>query len=181
MLALLIEDVTLVKGTCIAIHVRFRGGKTTSVEIDKPRPIALIRKTPPEVVSKVDELLEGCTDLQIADRLNALGYKNWQGQSFTVKKVTVIRMAYKLKSRYDRLRERGLLTAKEIAKLLGVCSATVYNMGRNGILSEHRYGNQHRCLYEPIDDEVFVKGQGGRYSSTQPRFIPTPLTTQDAV
>ena len=110
-----------------------------------------------------------------------LGYKNWQGQSFTEKKIFVIRMAYSLKSRYDRLRKRGMLKAKELAKLLGVCTATVYHLGRCGILREHRYGNQQRCLYEPIIGEVFVKGQGGRYCSTQPRLIPTLLTTQDAV
>src|SRR5262249_50647878 len=48
--ALLIEDVTLVKTERISIHVRFRGDKTTSLTIDKPKPIALIRKTLPEAV-----------------------------------------------------------------------------------------------------------------------------------
>ena len=57
MVALLIEDVTLVKADKVAIHVRFRGGKTTSLAIDKPKPVALIRKTLPEVVRTVDELL----------------------------------------------------------------------------------------------------------------------------
>ena len=40
MVAPLIEDVTLVKADKNAIHVRFRGGKTTSLAIDKPKPIA---------------------------------------------------------------------------------------------------------------------------------------------
>ena len=53
MVALLIEDVTLVKAERIAIHVRFRGGRTQSLEIDKPKPIALIRKTSPEVIKKI--------------------------------------------------------------------------------------------------------------------------------
>ena len=119
--ALLIEDVTLVKADRIAIHVRFRGGRTTSLEIDKPKPIALIRKTLPEVVKKVDELLENCTDRQVAETLNELGCTNWRGQSFTHKKVIVIRAAYHLKSRFERLRERGMLTANELAAQLGVC------------------------------------------------------------
>src|SRR6266852_8632494 len=50
MVALLIEDVTLAKADRVSIHVRFRGGKTTSLTIDKPKPIALIRRTLPEVV-----------------------------------------------------------------------------------------------------------------------------------
>jgi DNA invertase Pin-like site-specific DNA recombinase len=115
MVALLIEDVTLAKAQRIAIHVRFRGGRTTSFEIDKPKPIALIRKTLPEVVEKVDALLETCTDRQVAEQLNELGYTNWRGQSFTHKKVIVIRNAYHLKSRFERLRARGMLSANELA------------------------------------------------------------------
>lgn len=52
MLGLLIEDVTLLKNEQIAIHVRFRGGQTTSLMVDKRKPIALIRKTLPEVVGR---------------------------------------------------------------------------------------------------------------------------------
>ena len=66
MVALLIEDVTLVKAERIAIYVRFRGGRTQSLEIDKLKPIALIRKTPPEVINKIDELLASCTDQEVA-------------------------------------------------------------------------------------------------------------------
>lgn len=180
MLGLLIEDVTLVKAERIAIHVRFRGGRTTSLEIDKPKPIALIRKTLPEVVSKVDELLESCTDRQVAQRLNELGYKNWQGQAFTHKKVRVIRMAYHLKSRFERLRERGMLSAGELADQLGVCPTTIYHWGHTGFLREHRYGNQFRCLYEPLGNVTLVKGKGGRQPQT-PVFIAVPLTTQGAI
>lgn len=181
MVGLLIEDVTLVKAERIAIHVRFRGGQTTSLEIDKPKPIALIRKTLPEVVSKVDELLETCTDRQVAEHLNRLGYSNWRKQPFTHKKVIVIRLAYHLKSRLERLRERGMLSAKELAQQLGVCPTTIYLWGQSGFLRQHRYGNQHRCLFEPLGDVTLVKGQGGRYSSTPPTFIAVQPTTQGAI
>lgn len=92
--------------------------------VDKRKPIALIRKTLPEVVEKVDELLETCSDRQVAERLNELGYKSWRAESFTHKKVINIRNAYKLKSRFTRLRERGMLTADELAAQLGVCPTT---------------------------------------------------------
>jgi DNA invertase Pin-like site-specific DNA recombinase len=179
--ALLIEDVTLVKADRITINVRFRGGRTTSLQIDKPKPIALIRKTLPEVVKKVDALLETCTDRQVAASLNELGYKNWKGQSFTHKKVIVIRNAYHLKSRFERLRARGMLTANEFAQQLGVCAASIYHWGRDGILHEHRYGNGHRCLYEPLGEVILVKGTGGRYSSKPPQFIAAQSTTQGAI
>jgi len=174
MLALLVEDVTLVKAERIALHVRFRGGRTTSLEIDKPKPMGLIRKTRPDVVSKIDELLETCTDRQIAQQLNALHYTNWRGQPFTHKKVGRTRIAYHLKSRFERLRNRGMLTANELATQLGVCEASIYHWGRDGFLREHRYGNQHRCLYEPVGNVILVKGKGGRYRPTPPTFIIPP-------
>ena len=180
MVALLIEDVTLVKANRIAIHVRFRGGRNTSLEIDKPKPIALIRKTLAEVVNQVDELLETCTDCQVAERLNQMGYKNWRGQSFTHKKVFTIRSAYELKSRFERLRARGMLTANELAERLGVCPTTIYDWAHEGLLREHRYGNQHRCLYEPLGDVTLIKGKGGRLPQA-PRFITAPSTTQGAI
>lgn len=181
MVALLIDDVTLIKSEQVSLQVRFRGGRTTSLAIDKPQSMALIRKTPPEVVRKVDELLETGTDHQVAAALNALGYQNWRGEAFTHKKVIVIRTAYALKSRFERLRARGMLTARELATQLGVCSASIYQWGREGLITEHRYGNNHRCLYEPPGEVVLVKGQGGRYAATPPRFIAAPSTTQGAL
>jgi DNA invertase Pin-like site-specific DNA recombinase len=179
--ALLIEDVTLIKSDRIAIHVRFRGGKSTSLTIDKPKPIALIRKTLPEVVRAVDELLETCTDRQVAARLNEQSYRNWKGQAFTLKKIMLIRRAYHLKSRFERLRECGMLTGDELAKQLGVCTTTVHQWGRAGLLRRHLYGNNYRCLYEPVSDVVVIKGAGGRYGSRRPALIAAPSTGQGAI
>ena len=177
----LIEDVTLLRAEQIAIHVRFRGGKTATLGIDKPKPMSVIRKTLPEVVALVDQWLEDGSDQEVSERLNALGHHNWKGEPFTAKKVTTIRMAYRLKSRFERLRERGMLTAAEMAKQLGVCIQNVYDMGQKGILRQHHYGHRHRCLFEPLGEKVFVKGQGGRYRPTQPKLIIVPSTTQGAV
>jgi len=171
MVALLIEDVTLLKQERIDIHVRFRGGAAASLQIDKPKPIALIRKTLPEVVQTVDQLLETCTDRQVAARLNELGHKNWKGHPFTLKKVHSLRHAYKLKSRYQRLRDRGMLPAAQLAKQLGVCTTTIYQWGQTGVLRRHLYGNDHRCLFEPLGDVSLIKGNGGRYGSRPPQFI----------
>ncbi|WP_258187318.1 hypothetical protein [Variovorax sp. WS11] len=181
MLALLIEDVTLVAGPSIAVHVRWRGGRTQSLCVDKPRPIAQIRKTPPEVVALIDELLETSTDRQIAVKLNALGHRNWRGEAFTMKKVILVRYAYALKSRFERLRERGMLTGEEVAKHLGVSSTTVHQLGRLGVLKRHLYGNNHRCLYEPPGNVTLVKGAGSRYGGRPPRLIAAQLSEQGAV
>ena len=181
MVALLIEDVTLVKAERVSIHVRFRGGKTTSLIIDKPKPIALVRKTLPEVVLTVDELLETCTDRQVATQLNELGYRNWRGAAFTFKKVITIRKAYHLRSRFERLRERGMLSGDELARQLGVAATTIHQWGRAGFLRRHLYGNNHRSLYEPVGDVIVIKGVGGRYGSKPPALIAAPSTTQGAI
>ena len=177
MLAMLIEDVTLVAGTSIAVHVRWRGGRTQSLCVDKPRPIALIRKTPPDVVKLIDELLETSTDAQVAARLNELGHRNWRGESFSQKKVIVVRVAYKLRSRFERLRERGMLTGDEMAQQLGVSTTTIHELGRQGLLARHLYGNNHRCLYEPPRGGQLIRGAGGRHGGRPARFIAAPSTT----
>lgn len=181
MLALMIEDVTLVSGAQVAVNIRWRGGKTQSLVVDKPRPIALVRKTRPEVVQLIDELLQTCTDREIARRLNDLGQRNWRGDSFTAKKVRLVRITYGLKSRFQRLRERGMLTSGELARRFGVCPTTVNHLGRQGILKRHMYDSDHRYLYEPPGDVTLLKGAGSRYGGRAPQLIPLPPTAQGAL
>jgi DNA invertase Pin-like site-specific DNA recombinase len=171
MLGLLIEDVTLVYGDPMALHVRFRGGLTTSLSIPRPRPPARASRVPPEVIQVLDQVLESCSDREAAVRLNALGYRTWLGQPFTTKRVTGLRQKAGLTTRFERLRAQGFLTAREIARELGVCITQVYILGCRGILPQQRYGHGHRCLFAPLNGAVFVRGRGGRYRPTQPRLI----------
>ena len=180
MLGLLIEDVTLVGGPSIDVHVRWRGGRTQSLTVTKPRPIALIRKTPDVVVNLIDQLLETSTDLQVAERLNALGHRNWRGDAFTPKKVAMVRSSYKLRCRFERLRLRGMLTGEEIARQLGVSTTTVHQLGRQGVLTRHLYGNEHRCLYEPPNGGQLIRGAGGRHGGRPAQFIPAQSSKQRA-
>ncbi len=182
MIGLLIEDVTLLKADRVDIHVRWRGGRTGSLQIDKPKPIALIRKTSPEVIRVIEECLETGTDRQVCTRLNELGLTNWRGQPFTTKRITTVRYAYGIKTRFQRLRERGLMTVEEIASQLDVSPTTIHTWGRTGRLRRHPYDNGVRFLYEPLGDIVaVVKGNGGRYGSRPPRFITAPSTAQEAI
>ena len=162
MLRLLIEDVTLIKADKITAKVRLRGGATRTLTIDRPLPIAQIRKTKPEIVAKIDRLLNEHCDREVVEILNQRGHRTWQNQPFTPKKVEYIRRVYHLKTRFRRLREQGLLTAKEMSSILGVSNTTVYEWARSGLL--------HRgpcSLYEPIQDATVIKGRGGR-SIVQP-------------
>jgi len=181
MLALMIEDVTLVSGAQVAVHIRWRGGKTQSITVDKPKPIALVRKTPTQVVQLIDELLEACTDREIAVRLNKLGHHNWRGDSFTHKKVRLVRITYGLKSRFQRLRERGMLTSGELAHRFDVCPTTINDLGRQGILKRHTYDGDYRYLYEPPGEVTLIKGAGSRYGGRPPQLIPAPRAEQGAL
>ncbi len=180
MVAYLIEDVTVVKNDKIVIHIRFKGGKTQSISIDRPIPIAKIRKTRPEVIEALDLLLNTHTDFEAALELNKLGYKNWKEESFTYKKVQSIRISYGLKSSFERLRNRGFLTADEAAIKLGIAATTVHVLGREGLIPHQYYANNKRCLYNIPNNATFIKGQGGR-DPIKPKFITVESSLQDAV
>ncbi len=57
---------------------------------------------------------------EIAAILNQRGYRTGHGHAFHPMLVRMLRINYALKSRRDRLRERGLLTALEVADRFGV-------------------------------------------------------------
>ena len=69
-LRLLVDDVTLIKAQTITVHVRLSGGATRTLVLDRPLPIAQIRKFKPELVAEVDRLLDHHCDREIANILN---------------------------------------------------------------------------------------------------------------
>jgi len=178
MLGLLIEDVTLLKGENIAIHVRFRGGQTTTLSVEAVKSLPRLRKYKSEVIQRLDQLLETCTDQQAADRLNASGFRNWNNQSFTRRTVMNIRAAYKLRSCHQRLRTQGLLTLQQMAKRFGVCIQTIQQWGRDGLLPRKAYDNRS-FLYEPVKPiTIHRSGYGGRMT---PVFTIVQRSRQETV
>ena len=150
MLRLLIEDVTLVKGQeAIAVHVRFRGGGTRSVSLPRPVPAWKSWLTPTETVAQVDSLLAQHTEAEIATILNERGFRSGQGHRFHSKIVSNIRVRYRLKSRYDRLRERGMVTAEELSQSNGISRETVLRWRKQGLVQAHAYNDHHQYLYDP--------------------------------
>jgi len=168
-LRLLIEDVTLINGEKIQVHVRLRGGATRSLSVTRPLPIAQIRKTKPEVVAEIDKLLDQYCDREVAEILSQQGRRTWQNAPFNLKKIAHIRGAFNLQCRYNRLRAKGLLTAKEMSVLHGVTTTTINLWAREGRLRKHHYDNARRCLYEPLEKGAILKGHGGRRAK-QPVF-----------
>jgi len=71
----------------ITVHVRLSGGATRTLALDRPLPIAQIRKFKPELVVEVDRLLDRHCDREIADILNKRGLRTWEGKPFNLKKI----------------------------------------------------------------------------------------------
>jgi hypothetical protein len=149
MVRLLLEDVTLVKGTSITVHVRFRGGATRTLTLAPPLSAWALRKTSPEVVAEVDRLLNDHTEKAIADVLTERGFRSGTGRRIDPMMVMRVRQHYGLTPRFQRLRARGLLTLDEIARTFGICTATAKGWRRAGLIRAHAYNDHPQYLFEP--------------------------------
>jgi DNA invertase Pin-like site-specific DNA recombinase len=176
---LLIEDVTLSKGESITARVRFKGGATQTRIMPLPQPAWMLRQTRPEVVAEIDRLLDQHTEGEIAPILNAGGYRSGEGLPFTRLRVWQVRRAYRLKSRFRRLREAGLLTAKEVAGQLGICNSTVKRWRRVGLLKGFAYNDKHEYLYEPVGQNGPRKHPGYKYADRRRFPEVVPQTTEE--
>lgn len=158
---LLIEDVTLNKAEEIDVHVRFRGGSTRSMVVTRPRRSWESWQLSREIVTQIDRLLDSHTYEEVATILNERRLRSGQGKTFDGRRINVIRRAYGLRSRHARLRARGLLTLRELASRLGVCTDTIKLRRREGRLParSHRVDDNDRYMYEPPDPDG--KGKGG--------------------
>jgi hypothetical protein len=149
MLRLIVEDVTLHKAQTLVVHVRFRGGATRTLTLPRPAPAWALQQTSPEVVAEIDRLLDGHTDEQIARVLTARDFRSGMGKAVNAMMVARVRSHYHLKSRYDRLRERGLLTLAEVARALSISTATAKDWRLAGLIEAHAYNDKHQYLYVP--------------------------------
>jgi len=171
MIRLLVEDVTLLKRDDITMHVRFKGGTTHSLTVSLPKNACESWQTRPEIVAEVDRLLAEYTEAEIAIQLNERGMRSGKGREFTHLLVGNIRRGYRLKSRYERLREAGLLTAAEMAAELGVCKNTIHDWHHHGLLQGHAYNAKDQYLFDPVEHDGPIKQQGHKRSERKP-FTP---------
>ena len=124
MARLLMEDMTLTKGAR-SLGVHLRGGAARQL-IWSPDPrVYEIRRTSDEVVAEIDRLLDDHTDGEIALILYARGWRTGHGLAFTPKLVTSTRRNRSLRSRYERLCDRRLLTVHEATDRLTVSIRTI--------------------------------------------------------
>ena len=186
MLACIIEDVTLVRISTDGItrcHVRFRGGRTETLTTENPKSSSDQIKTPPEVVELVDWLLNDYTCADIAVKLNNDGFrpgfsarKGRANDTFTAQKVNYLVQRYNLRMRYERLRDKGYLNAKEMAERLNIHQQTVVSWAKAGILKRHAY-NGHYFLYEPPCENTPQK-HSSRWNTLEDRVLKMNTTTK---
>jgi hypothetical protein len=158
LLAYIIEDATLIKIPAEGItkvHIRFKGGKTETLTTLNPKSSAQQIQTQPQVVELVDQLLDDYVYSEIADILNDRGFRpggsarpGRGADRFTAKRVAYLMHTYGLSSRYDRLRERGMLNKNEVADHLGIHEQTVDRWAKHGIIKAHLYNDHGWQLYE---------------------------------
>jgi hypothetical protein len=148
---LLIEDVTINKSDQIHLHVRFRGGQTTSLTIPIPLNSWQARQTDPDTLKLLDQLLDNHTDAETAAQLNAAGRHTGMTKPFTSPIVVHLRRAHQLPSHQDRLRAKGLLTIEETAHRLGVHTSTIKAWHRAGLLTSHKANDKNERLFDPPD------------------------------
>ena len=158
LLAYVIEDATLIKNQAegiTRIHVRFKGGKTETLTALNPKSSAQQIRTQPEIVGLVDQLLDHHVYSEIAEILNQRGFRpggsarsGRRADRFTAKRVAYLMHTYGLRSRYDRLREQGMLNKKEMADRLGIHEQTAERWAKHGIIKAHLYNDHGWQLYE---------------------------------
>ena len=151
MIRLIIEDVTLIKGDKnIAMHIRFKGGATKSLSIPKPILYYEKIKADPELIRQIDQLLDHHVTHEIADILNKKGFTTGTGKKLTGVLVYNIQRNNRLKTRFQRLREKELLTQKELAKMLNTRENNLWFWREKGWLTAYVYNDKNQYLFEPI-------------------------------
>ena len=149
MLALLVEDVTLLKQRQVTAHVRFRGGATTTLALPRPLTAWELRATSPEARQQMNALLDEYTDAQVAAILNQRGLRTGAGDTFEPANVQWVRFSAKLKSLKERLLEAGMLTSKQVSATLGISRTTIGRLRREGQLKARICNDHGEWLYWP--------------------------------
>ena len=173
MIRLIIEDVTMVRDDKnVELRIRLKGGATHQMTVPVPLSAWQARKTKPEIIEEMDKLIDHFTDREIVDNLNRRGIKPSEGKKFTRAIIGVLRRNNNLKSRYDRLREKGLLTVDEMAESLDVSAITVKIWRRYGLLKGYKYNDRGERLFEPVTEKTRpAKSQGMKFKlSERPKY-----------
>jgi DNA invertase Pin-like site-specific DNA recombinase len=172
MARLLIQDVALKKekiaeadddghngngyGYFTSAKIRFRGGMIKFLNIPGPKKIWKKQKTSQEIVDEIDQLLDDQTYSEIAATLNKNGHLSPTGKPFTPGIIDNIRRHYHLKSRYQRLREKGPLTLKELSDKIKIPMKAIRELEKRKMINLYKCTDKRKRLYE-LPGNDFIK------------------------
>jgi hypothetical protein len=150
MLALLVEDVTLIKQRQLTVAVRFRGGASTTLTLPRPLTAQQQRATHLDVRRQIDRLLDEYTDAKVvAHTLNERGLRTGVGATFTPVSIRWVRHTAKLKSFEERLKANGWITGKQMETKLGVSRDALGKLRTRGQLTARICNELGEWLYYP--------------------------------
>ena len=149
MLALLVEDITLLTQRQITVAVRFRGGATTTLTVPRPLTAQQLRVTHEDVRQQIDALLDEYTDAQVAHQLNERGLRTGAGDAFDHVSVRWVRFAHKLTHLKARLIAAGWRTTTQIEATLGVSRTTLGRWRAEGRITGRICNDRGEWLYWP--------------------------------
>lgn len=151
---LLIEDVTLLQGPeKISINVKLKGGAIHQTVVDRPLRVWEKWTTDQDVIKEIDRLLDTNTASEIAEILNEKGFVLGRGQPFKNKTIKELIFKYQLNTRYERLREKGLLTLTEAAARLNVEANRIKKLKDENKIKYYRYSDKNTYLYELTENQ----------------------------
>jgi len=154
MARLLLEDVTLHRDRQIVAQLRFKGGATQELCVPLPKRAWDLRKTGAEVIREIDRLLDQQTESEIAQEFNRRGWETSCAKKFNTWRIRRLEMTHHLKSRYERLREQGLLTIEEMARLLDCPMKLVYHWRYLGLIEGILVNDLGERLYKRPSEHI---------------------------
>ena len=153
---LLLEDVTLRRDRGVLVQLRFKAGATQQLRLPLPQHAWDRRRTGAETIREIDELLDRHTEGQVAPALHRRGWVTSCGRPFNTWRIRRLEPTHNLKSRYDRLREQGLLTIEEMAGLLDCPTQLVYPWRYLGLIEGVCVNDLGERLYKRPAENVIA-------------------------
>lgn len=143
-------DVTLTKNdTTITVQLRLPGGRDHPLTVDLPPKRWHKYPTPPATLAVLDELLEGATTGQAAAALTRRGLTDGAGRPFTSDRVRYHCFFYKIPTRFQQLRAKGLQSLAETAAHHCVHPFTVKRWRELGLLTAEQSSDAPSHLFHP--------------------------------
>ena len=174
MVRLLVDDVTLHKTDRIHLHVRFRGGQTTSLVVAIPPKAWQVRQTHPDTLAALDRLLDTHTDAQTAEArstppVTAPARASRSPPASCSKRAA----ATSCPATPSGSAPRACSPKPSSPHRLDVHESTVKSWTKIGILNSHKANDKNERLYEPpIPGDPRLTARQG--SPLENEFPPNP-------